>query len=161
MTHSDPHESKLKQHVDDEWEDRDYNGLFVFPLDDKHYVSPYVRILICGSRFWTDEDAIREVLEGLVEEFRGLEIQIIHGDCRGADRIAARIAKEDLGIENVQPYPAKWKKYGDAAGPIRNQEMISLDPTHMVAFGSGYGTEGCVRLAQEHGDIDIRRYGTT
>ena len=50
---------------------------------------------------------------------------IVHGAARGADSIAAAIAKE-FGFE-VRPYPISeedWNTYGLRAGPLRNAKMI-------------------------------------
>jgi len=58
---------------------------------------------------------------------------IIHGDCRGADRLAGQAA-EQLGL-TVRAYPAQWDSHGRAAGPIRNQQMIDEEhPDLVIAF---------------------------
>jgi hypothetical protein len=77
-----------------------------------------MKILVTGDRNWDDYDLIAEALSTLPAG-----TIIVHGDCRGADIICAEIAKS-LGFI-VRPYPADWERYGRAAGPIRNKQMIT------------------------------------
>lgn len=49
------------------------------------------------------------------------------------------------------PFPAKWSTYGNAAGPIRNQEMVDTKPDIVVAFPGGTGTADAVRRARSAG----------
>ena len=88
------------------------------------------RILICGDRHWADKDMIRAALIAF-----GVEniLCVIEGEQQGAD-ILAREAAEELHI-TVLRFPANWTKYGKAAGPIRNKEMlIAGAPTLVWAF---------------------------
>ena len=58
---------------------------------------------------------------------------IIHGGCRGADLLAADVAKE-LSIP-TEEYPADWNTHGRSAGPKRNQQMLDKGkPTFVLAF---------------------------
>ena len=87
------------------------------------------KILVCGDRKWRDRSMIFHTLRS---HFSEIPITIIHGDCRGADRIAGEIA-EDLGY-TVAKVPADWNKYGRAAGPIRNKQMLKFKPSLVIAF---------------------------
>lgn len=78
------------------------------------------RILVCGSRTWSDYEYIYTHLKH-AKDFRGAN-ELVHGDARGADRLAGKSGK-DLGY-TVIPVPADWDKYGKKAGPIRNQRML-------------------------------------
>jgi hypothetical protein len=87
-----------------------------------------VKILVCGTRDWTDRATIRAWLarcpKGTV---------VVHGAARGADEIAGEEAAT-LGFE-VRPYPAAWKTLGNAAGPERNQRMLDIEePDAVLAF---------------------------
>ena len=65
---------------------------------------------------------------------------VIHGDFRGADKLAKAWAKS-RGIPE-EPYPADWGSYGKAAGPKRNQRMLDEGkPDIVVAFPGGDGTK--------------------
>ena len=90
------------------------------------------RVIVCGDRNWTDEHAIRCVLSRWSREPLGIAA-VIHGDCRGADLIAAKVAAE-MGIP-VEPFPADWRQHGRAAGPIRNRQMLNEGrPALVFAF---------------------------
>ena len=116
------------------------------------------RILITGSRTWTDEATIRTALWSL----NPATDTIIHGASKdGADRIAHRLARE-RGFA-IQTYPASWDSLGKKAGPIRNLEMTnSLTPGRdlVIAFratGPSPGTDGTIALAKERG-ITVKVY---
>ncbi len=92
-----------------------------------------MRVLVCGSRDWTDPEPIRRELralpirEGTFTNQDGYETyvigpEIVHGAARGADCIAGQIAKE-MGLP-VRALPAQWEKYGKRAGPLRNEQML-------------------------------------
>lgn len=76
-----------------------------------------MRVLVCGDRKWDDEVAIKKELEALPPDS-----VIIQGFALGADRIAYLVASQ-LHLECIS-YPAQWKKYGRAAGQIRNMQML-------------------------------------
>ena len=87
----------------------------------------FVKLLICGDRNWSDGSAIREII------IRFQPKLVIEGEARGADSLA-RIAAEAMGIE-VKKFPADWEKYGRAAGPIRNSQMLKEgNPDVVVGF---------------------------
>lgn len=87
------------------------------------------RILVCGSRDWLNRDRILERLS----EFVYVSVTLIHGACRGADLLAADVG-EQLGFD-ILPFPAKWREFGKAAGPIRNTQMIVEGrPDLVIAF---------------------------
>ena len=92
---------------------------------------------------------------------------VLHGMARGADSLAARAAYE-LGI-SVIGFRARWEKFGKAAGPIRNREMLDEKPDLVIAFHddleSSKGTKDCVEEARRRGIpvevISHERGGTT
>ena len=86
-----------------------------------------MKILICGDRDWTDDATISTFLHSWPKD-----TVIIHGDCRGADSIAGKIAKE-IGLI-VEAYPAQWTKYHEEAGPIRNAQMLDEGKPDMVVY---------------------------
>lgn len=111
---------------------------------------PY-RILVTGSRNWTDKSTIHEAL---MKHSAGRECVIVHGACpTGADRIASDWARpfsahEGSGITE-EPYPADWLK-GRAEGPMRNQRMVDLGADVCLAFlmKSSKGTRDCANRAR-------------
>jgi hypothetical protein len=111
-------------------------------------------VLICGSRDWTLSVPIIRELRSLPED-----TTIIHGDCRGADKLAGYFA-ERLGLK-VQAYPAEWDRHGKSAGHIRNRQMLYDNPELelVLAFSehiaSSKGTSDMVRQALKQG-IEVR-----
>lgn len=105
-------------------------------------------VLICGDRYWKDIETIEEFIKSLHPDTR-----IISGGARGADTIAECLRKKyDL---DGQVYDAKWNRYGNAAGPIRNQKMIDESPDLVVAFHNNIskskGTIDTLRKARKRG----------
>lgn len=106
-----------------------------------------MKVLLFGSRFWTDKDYIREVIgpQGYAPD-----TVFIHGDngydrtgrmlfnrpdaeaVRGADKLAGAVA-EEMGFQ-VQRFPADWRKHGRRAGPLRNAEMAAARPDEAICF---------------------------
>ena len=85
-----------------------------------------MKLLVCGSRDWRDEDRI-------LDEITKVEAtEIITGDCRGADSLALKCAAR-LGLP-ARVFRAHWAQHGKAAGPIRNQEMVDTQPDTCLAF---------------------------
>jgi hypothetical protein len=87
-----------------------------------------------------------------------VSITLIHGNCRGADKLSGEVA-EELGF-NVEVFNAQWHIYGRAAGIIRNKAMIEKGKPDMVyAFhedlNGSKGTKDTVRRARER-QIPVR-----
>ena len=75
-----------------------------------------LRVLVCGSRHYTNYQKVLEQLKKLDVGF------VISGGCRGADCLAVKAAKA-CSFPYVE-FPADWQKFGKAAGPIRNIAML-------------------------------------
>jgi len=105
-----------------------------------------MRVLVCGSRSWTDADAIRCELNPLPPA----GLTILHGACRtGADWIADEWCRE-FNV-TTERFPANWRKYGKGAGPMRNRAMLDTHPDLVLAFradGPSPGTDDMIREAQ-------------
>lgn len=108
-----------------------------------------MKILVCGDRFWSNREVIRERLG----RFKGQDILIIHGAARGADTIGGAVGVA-LGFE-VMAIPAEWDKFGKSAGPIRNLKMLDMKPDLVLAFHNNIaiskGTAHTVREAEKRG----------
>lgn len=78
------------------------------------------KIIVTGDRAWDDIPRVVKELKG----YRPGTI-LVHGACRGADVVCAAVA-EALGFI-VRAYPADWKQFPRAAGPIRNQQMLDVE----------------------------------
>jgi len=114
------------------------------------------RVLVTGSRTWTDTDAFATVLDAL-HAVAGPALVVVHGACpTGADAIAARWAAQHA--VPVEAHPADWTT-GRSAGPVRNAAMVATRPDLCVAFiaGDSPGATGCANLA-DAANIPTRRY---
>ena len=116
-----------------------------------------MKVLVCGAAprrrtgdpGWTNREAIRRELI----ELPPLTI-IIEGEAEGADLLARDVA-EELRFP-VEPYPAEWKRYGRAAGPIRNRQMLDEgQPDLVLAFhaniAASTGTADMLGQAKKRG----------
>ena len=98
------------------------------------------QVIVTGGRDYDDWAMIQDVLNSL-----DLAL-IIEGGAEGADMMAKEYA-ETFNIPHVT-VEADWTKYGRAAGPIRNKEMLQKYPLAViVAFPGGSGTANCVKQA--------------
>lgn len=104
------------------------------------------KILICGSRDWTDTQEIFEIIDSLPSGSI-----VITGAARGADRIAEKLAKEKGLV--VESYPANWDKFGKRAGYLRNIEMLDQNPDRVYAFplGESKGTNHTIKESIKRG----------
>lgn len=129
-----------------------------------------MRILVTGSRRWTDYDMIRNLLAAIdrqevPEVLDALDLPnttthtLVHGGARGADTIAGQIAKELGWIVEVH-YP-DWVKFPKTAGFIRNQAMVDLGADLCLAFikvdSQTGGTRDCMKRARMAG-ITVARF---
>lgn len=112
------------------------------------------RIIVAGSRNFQDEGLLFGTLDRLISEINDNNIEIVHGNCRGADLIGEKYAlANDL---KVASFPAQWEMYGKSAGAIRNTEMAKYASKAngiLVAFpiGESRGTRNMIQLAKKYG----------
>lgn len=105
------------------------------------------RVLVCGDRKWDDYTLIYDTLNKV-----GRIGLIIQGGARGADTHAKEWAQ--YYPKPFLHFPANWKKYGKAAGPIRNTQMLREGkPDLVIAFHDNIkkskGTADMVRQARK------------
>jgi hypothetical protein len=113
-----------------------------------------VRVLVCGSRDWGDQQAIFQRLCRLPRD-----TVIIHGACsrkvdgveQSADMIADEVAYWMLEFK-VEKYPADWSR-GRRAGLDRNLEMLDTNPDLVIAFqrNRSRGTQHTINEARRRG----------
>jgi hypothetical protein len=110
-----------------------------------------VRILITGSRNWTDREAIVSAIAHAVGVVPASEVVVVHGAAPGADTLAADYAR--VAGYRVEAHPAYWDQFGRAAGHRRNAEMVALGADTCLAFalGPSPGTRGCMAMAVRAG----------
>jgi hypothetical protein len=106
-----------------------------------------IRIIIAGSRGFTDYGLLKSKMDQLCRKRSASELEVVSGVARGADLLGERWAKE-RGIA-VKRFPAQWDTYGKSAGYRRNEEMAAY-ATHLVAFwdGQSKGTQNMIDIAR-------------
>jgi hypothetical protein len=127
---------------------------------------PY-RVLVTGSRSWTDAVAVGEAIHDAFDGRNEREFVVVHGACpRGADAMAARFCEDEAwwfdnqGRALVEErHPADWDTHGKRAGILRNAEMVALGADVCLAFilNGSRGASHCANAAEKAG-IPVRRY---
>lgn len=135
-----------------------------------------MRVLVTGSRRWTDPRVIHDAL--LWAWYDAVQvgadgITVVHGTAPGADAIADEWARanEPSGVLR-DPHPADWSgpcaadcqpghrrkrrdgsDYCPLAGHRRNQHMVDLGAAIVLAFqrDGSTGTADCIRRAKTAG----------
>lgn len=134
------------------------------------------RILVTGSRDWTDRELLERSLDDLVEMlvhqalrndtgFTLSKLVIVHGacPCRACSRCPCNCPRESMTIgadamadqwatKNayaVERHPADWDRLGKRAGPVRNYGMVELGAHALAGFPLSWpsGTEDCYTKA--------------
>jgi hypothetical protein len=105
-----------------------------------------MKVLVCGSREWDDYEAVAIQLGRFPEG-----TDVIHGNARGADRIAAKIAVH-LG-HRVRAVPANWQTEGKRAGILRKLRLLDEQPDLVIAFqvNGSRGTQHTIDEARKRG----------
>lgn len=103
-----------------------------------------MKYAIIGSRNFCDY----ELMEKTLKEYDISEI--ISGGAKGADSLAARYA--DQNDISLVVFKADWKRYGRAAGVIRNTDIIDSSDV-VIAFWDGVsrGTKNSIDKAIKAG----------
>jgi len=105
-----------------------------------------MRVLVCGGRFFNDKLKLEEVLSQRLPPC----VELICGMANGADTLAFSWAEERGHI--IHSFPAEWGKFGKAAGPIRNRQMLDEGkPDLVIAFSGGRGTKNMISQALKRG----------
>ena len=102
-------------------------------------------VAIVGSRSFTDYAELKRV----VSSMKNITItKIVSGGASGVDRLADYYAQD-----NIIPFTVilpDWKKYGKAAGPIRNRQIVEM-ADYIILFWDGVskGTKSTLDICKE------------
>lgn len=110
------------------------------PIQEKSMAGTPPRLMITGSRTWTDRAAIKEALREWWESTgRNPDAVLVSGACpTGADRICEEVWEAN-GL-TVERHPANWKPNGPngpvnrRAGFDRNMAMADTGPDYILGF---------------------------
>ena len=107
-------------------------------------------VVVGGCRHFNDYDLVRQQLDIILQPYLALGITVLSGHCSGVDLLAERYA-EERGYP-IERHAADWARYGRAAGPIRNEQMV-VRADCIIAFwdGKSRGTKSLISYAQKHG----------
>jgi len=87
------------------------------------------RVLITGSRAWSDRAVIRAALASVWDD----AVVLVSGACpRGADALCEACWTHWGG--QVERHPAEWDRHGRRAGFIRNDDMVRAGADLCLAF---------------------------
>ncbi len=113
-------------------------------------------VLVCGGRHYADRLRVFATLDRLAQRMELFGVR--HGAASGADALAGEWAQA-RGVPEDR-CPADWARYGRAAGPRRNAEMLARAPrvVCVVALPGGSGTRDMVARATEAG-LPVWRVG--
>ena len=103
-----------------------------------------MKTLVYGGRNYRDQEFLERQLDSL-----GITA-VVHGDAKGADRMAGEWAKKRQ--VPCTAYPANWSRDGRQAGYLRNARMLEQSrPDLLVGFPGGPGTRHMTNLAKSKG----------
>ena len=111
-------------------------------------------VIIAGSRYYCNYKKLVAKCDRILANKLNdpdCEVVIVCGDARGADALGERYAwRHHLKVVH---FPADWDRYGNAAGPIRNEEMAKFADA-LIAFPlygvANRGTLDMIRRARQH-----------
>jgi len=108
------------------------------------------RVVVAGCRNYNEYDEAKAYIDFCISNIRKEnEIVIVSGCASGADALGERYAKEN-GLR-LEKYPAEWKKYGNRAGPRRNEQMAQVCD-YVICFWDykSNGTKSMIEYARKY-----------
>jgi hypothetical protein len=112
----------------------------------------YTVVAVAGGRRYKDKQLVFQTLDHILADRAPAPLLLVHGGAGGADYLAA-VWAESREIPALT-HPAQWNQTlpRAAAGPRRNQEMLTAwSVEHLVVFPGGRGTADCAQQAEAAG----------
>ncbi|UJW32514.1 SLOG family protein [Saccharothrix sp. AJ9571] len=117
------------------------------PRGDRRSAVVY-RVLVTGSRGWSDRRVIRDALASMWHP----DAVLVSGACPdGADALCEACWSHWSG--RVERHPAQWRRFGRRAGCLRNTEMVAAGADVCLAFilDQSRGASHTAQLARRAG----------
>lgn len=119
-----------------------------------------IRAVVVGSRGFDDYERLKKKMDEVLFRTDG-KVEIVSGHAKGADQLGEKYAAEN-GIPVAVMRP-DWKRYGRAAGFVRNREMLEYaaeETAVVIAFwdGKSKGTKNTIETAKKLGlttEVDV------
>ena len=109
-------------------------------------------MIVAGGRYFQPTSDSVAALDLISSVYPIMEV--VSGGARGADAFGESWARR-RGL-TVKQFPAEWHKHGNAAGPIRNEQMAKYAVGGVaVLFPGGSGTASMRGFAVANGLIVI------
>jgi hypothetical protein len=107
---------------------------------------PSLTVIVTGSRSLLDQRLVFDALDLLAPTL------VVEGGCPTGADYYARQWRDARGLPKAT-FKAQWTIFGNAAGPIRNRDMLRAHPDAIVlAFPrGGPGTADCIEQATARG----------
>lgn len=111
------------------------------------------RLLVTGSRDWTDMVTLEQELTVGWLNLGGGQVTLVSGNCPTGADAAAEDYWEAMDFGPIERHPADWDKLGKKAGYVRNAEMAKLGADLCVGFlkKNSNGTKMMIGLAERAG----------
>ena len=112
------------------------------------------KVLVCGGRDYDNRERLFGVLDKALRaaNLAGKTFVLVHGGARGADSLAGLWASMRQDSVSVRVYKADWDTHKKAAGPIRNNLMLTSEsPDVIIAFKGGNGTAHMMSIGRKAG----------
>ena len=112
------------------------------------------KVLVCGGRDYDNRERLFAVLDKALRAANsaGKTFVLVHGGARGADSLAGLWASMRQDSVSVRVYKADWDTHKKAAGPIRNNLMLTSEsPDVIIAFKGGNGTAHMMSIGRKAG----------
>lgn len=117
------------------------------------------KLIVAGGRDFADADLLARVLIGLADvEYADFDVSIVSGMAKGADALGYKFAHTHE--VTCYAFHANWKKYGNSAGYVRNDEMAKFSDG-LLAFWDGisHGTKHMIERMKTLGKpVTVVRY---
>lgn len=106
-----------------------------------------IKLAVVGSRSFNNYDALKNVIDGICEDFDYEITAIVSGGARGADALGEKYADEYVIDKEI--YPADWNRFGKRAGYLRNEDIIkACDVCVCFWDGESHGTKHDIELCR-------------